>query len=124
MGTRYCRGIGKGRGGTGTFVWDRKERKFVKISDSPPNVTGKICIEGEPVVCDTNGETLDFGVGDQVRVESAQEKHKALKKRGLMPSPTGMKNKKPDSSGIPSFGEYFHKEHGMPLKEATGLVGG
>jgi len=117
----FFRGVGEGTGQTGTYVFDKKLRKFVLISDRAPNVAGITSIHGETVSCKPGGETIDLGVGKVYRVNDASEKRRVLKENGVMPAPTGMKHTRKEIK-MPSFGEYFHKRHGMPLKEATGLV--
>lgn len=120
----FYRGIGKGRGGSGFFVWDEEQKRFVKVADRRGDVASKTSIQGEPVVCKRGGEYLELDEpGKKVFVADAAEKRRELKKRGLMPSPENWEGSK-KSVDLPSFEEFFHKEHGMPLKEATGLVHG
>lgn len=120
--TRYFSGIGKGRReGSGRFVWDPEKREFVKVSERS-NVASATCIEGEPVVCDAGGETLDMPTGP-VTVADATEKRRVLREHGLMPAPTGMGEKPaPDPGTLQSFGDFFREQHGVALSEATGLI--
>lgn len=110
-------------GKSGTFVYDPKNRCMVQISDKIPGIASRVNVQGENVFCDPNGETLDFGKGPQV-VSSASEKRKVLREHGVMPHPGGNygKDRKIDTSKIPSFAEHFRREQGIPLSEAKDLV--
>lgn len=105
--------------------YDKEKKEVISIPlSAPPSVASRVSLEGARVYCKPNGETLDFGIGDVVTVNSAQEKRTELKKRGLMEYQGNIGQKKYNPDSVPSFGEYFHKEHGVSLHEASGLVKG
>lgn len=106
---------------TALYKYDRWGNRTV-VSEGEPPSSRFLVIHGEPVVCARNGETLDFGSGPTV-VNDAHEKASLLRSEGLMPSPGGRINR-PEPQKLPSFKEFFYKEHRMALTEATGLVHG
>lgn len=109
---------------SGVWVYDPKLDKVVKVSDRIPRLASRVLVGGEHVYCKPNGETLDFGTGP-IRVNSAAEKRRVLREHGVAPAPDGtrgIRQRKYDPDSVPTFEEHFNREHGVPLKEAHGLV--
>lgn len=105
---------------SGTYVWDRTLRKLVKVSDRIPSLA-RHEIAGSRPYCAPNGETLDFGDGP-IHVANASEKRAVMRRYGVAEAQGRIDPPRYDPSTAPSFKEFFHKEHGVPLSEATGLI--
>jgi hypothetical protein len=103
----------------GHWLYDPKTRTWTRVGDT---LKEHNIVEGELVVCARNGETLDFGQGP-VHVGDSFEKARVMRAHGVMQHPGGnLHTNKLEPARLPTFSDYFHKTHGIPLSEASGLI--
>jgi hypothetical protein len=100
-----------------TYYRDGTSSPWVEVGGREMHNT----IEGEPVVCKRGGEVLDFGIGedgtpDVVEVSDNYEKARELRKRGVMPAPSGMPNKPPPPK-VEGFLDFWERTEGRSREE-------
>lgn len=104
-----------------TGTWALRDGVLVKVSDEIPRMS-RYQISGSRPFCERNGEVLDFGDGPHY-VADAAEKRAYMQKHGVSEYQGGARSlPRTDLDSLPTFKEHFHREHGVPLQDAQGLV--